>query len=656
MLKAKTMSRLLIAASKDKLDLVVHELYRHNIFHIEDFVENEDEGYEGFKIGMPLSGASEISSDLIKIRSIGSIFGVSEGASEPDKKSSSVQIAQRIEHELPEIEKEVSALVGEKNVLVVRVREYEQRLSEVRLFSLLPGDLSLYRDYDQCTVFSGHIPANVDLPVPNEKFFSDTISGNLIVAVVSQENADEAERFLMAAGFQSVAVPKEDGTAEERVNWYTQEITRLNSEMGQVDERIDAQKEKHAAFLVACDELLTAEVEKAEAPLRFATTEETFVAEGWIPSDKMESLIADIRFATGGKVFVTETEIDFEKDSVPVEYDNPDLLHPTELLMDVYSRPKYTEIDPTLFMSVVFPIFFGLILGDVGYGIILLAMSFGLRKFLTGDAGGQLLSTLRNASISSIIFGVLYSEFLGFALPWDALMFPRHLNIGGHGGGHAPAVVELMVLSAWIGIFHITLGRILGIINHSRQDHGAHRQKAILGNLGWVLTMWGILVMIWSMSALPLMPDFSGMAPVFAGLNMAGIVGGVIVLAGLVGIGQENALELLEIPTIVSHVLSYTRLLAVGLSSVAIAMVINYISIGLFIEPAMENLGIVSIIIIIFGIVVFIIGHLFNTVLGLLGGGLHSIRLHYVEFFTKFYRGGGKKYNPFGMKRKFTED
>jgi len=103
-------------------------------------------------------------------------------------------------------------------------------------------------------------------------------------------------------------------------------------------------------------------------------------------------------------------------------------------------------------------------------------------------------------------------------------------------------------------------------------------------------------------------------------------------------------------------VLSYARILAVGLSSVAIAMVINYISIGLFIEPAMENLGIVSIIIIIFGIAVFIVGHLFNTALGLLGGGLHSIRLHYVEFFTKFYLGGGKKYSPFGMKRKFTED
>ncbi|MCK7508022.1 MAG: hypothetical protein MZV70_30855 [Desulfobacterales bacterium] len=100
--------------------------------------------------------------------------------------------------------------------------------------------------------------------------------------------------------------------------------------------------------------------------------------------------------------------------SVPVEYNNPSFAKPTQVLMDVYSRPKYTEIDPTLMISIVFPLFFGLILGDVGYGLILLAMASGLRKFLKGEEGRQLLAVLRNASISSIFFGLLFSEFLGF--------------------------------------------------------------------------------------------------------------------------------------------------------------------------------------------------------------------------------------------------
>jgi len=103
-------------------------------------------------------------------------------------------------------------------------------------------------------------------------------------------------------------------------------------------------------------------------------------------------------------------------------------------------------------------------------------------------------------------------------------------------------------------------------------------------------------------------------------------------------------------------VLSFARLMGVGLSSVAIAMVVNYIAIGLIIEPQLENFGIISIVFIIVGLFVFLLGHLFNTVLGLLGGGLQSLRLNYVEFFTKFYKGGGEKYNPFGMKRRFMED
>jgi V/A-type H+-transporting ATPase subunit I len=153
-----------------------------------------------------------------------------------------------------------------------------------------------------------------------------------------------------------------------------------------------------------------------------------------------------------------------------------------------------------------------------------------------------------------------------------------------------------------------------------------------------------------------MMPDLTGLPVVAMGLNVAAVVGVVLLVAGILGIAQENPLELVELPTIISHVLSYARLVAVGLSSVAIAMVVNYIAIGMIIEPQLEAITPVGVIIIIVGILVLLMGHALNTALGLLGGGLHSIRLHYVEFFTKFYKGGGKKYNPFGMKPKFTEE
>ncbi|OPZ41382.1 MAG: V-type ATP synthase subunit I [Euryarchaeota archaeon ADurb.BinA087] len=211
-------------------------------------------------------------------------------------------------------------------------------------------------------------------------------------------------------------------------------------------------------------------------------------------------------------------------------------------------------------------------------------------------------------------------------------------------------------MAIWIGIAYITLGRILGMINHARQDHGSHRVKAVLANLGWIMVMWGILLMIWSFFAMPLMPDLTGYPPLVAGLSMPALAGAVMILVGILLIARDSALEIVELPTILSHVLSFARLVGVGLSSVAIAMVVNFIAIGLIIEPQLERLTIIGVILIIVGVFVFLLGHLFNAILGLLGGGLQSLRLNYVEFFTKFYKGGGRKYNPFGLKRRFTED
>jgi V/A-type H+/Na+-transporting ATPase subunit I len=658
MFEAQRMSKLLIAASKDQLEAVVRELYRHNVFHIEDFVESNAQGLEGCKIGMPLSGASESSSELVRIRSIENTYGVSSKDMDAgEQKVLTSEVRQRIERELSTIEEEAAAFSEERISLESTIRDYETRIAELKPFTVFPANLADLKGFENFAVFAGLVPAHVSLSVPNETFITAFDKSNLLIAVVLRENAEETEKELFDAGFQPVPIPDEDGTAGERTVWYTHEITRLEGDLEAVSGRIIAQKEKNATFLVACDELLTAEVERAEAPLRFATTEETFVAEGWVPADTVAALTSDLQSATDGKIFISEAEFDPVEEAVPVEYHNPDFSKPTEMLMDIYSRPQYGEFDPTIFVSIVFPIFFGFILGDVGYGIILLALGYYLRKFLKDDAGQKLLDVFRNASISSIIFGLIYSEFLGFALPWDPIGINRHLNIGSHASGHGPDAVLMLVLTAWIGILHITLGRMLHMYNASKMmKPGKHRSKVIFGQLGWILVMWGILLMLWSLFEMPLMPVLAGYPAVFAGINGFGIAGAVLLLVGVVGIGQDSVLELMELPTVISHVLSYTRLAAVGLSSVAIAMVTNYIAIELIIEPQLASLSIFGIVIIFFGIVIFLIGHVLNTALGIMGGGLHSIRLHYVEFFTKFYTGGGKKYNPFGKLRKFTED
>ena len=654
MLNPEQMSRLLIAATRDQMGPVIAELYRHNMFHIEDYVEASAEGYDGFKIGTPLAGASEASGDLVKVRAIQNAFSIRSDDFEVQQRHKQSGVQALIERDLPAIEKEVEELTAHRSRLETTVKEYEQKISELSPFVEVPGDLDLYRGYSNLVVFAGYIAKEISLSVPHEQFLSKGKGRNFIVIIAPVAHRDVVEGALQQAGYQAVTIPDESGSPQERISSYSSQITLIKKEIEEINRTLDAIKEKHSDFLVACEEILKVQVDQTEAPLRFATTDETFVAEGWVPSQNVAPLTKALEKATGGKIFVTELAKG-EHDIVPVEYNNPSFARPSQLLIDTYSRPKYTELDPTIMISIVFPIFFGLILGDVGYGALLLVLCLVLRKFIKGEEGQQLLTVLRNASISSIFFGVLYSEFLGFPCPWPALLPSRHLSIGGE-GGHGPNIPGLMMVAVWIGILHITIGRVLGMVNHARQDHGAHRTKAILANAGWIFVMWGILIVIWSMVPMPYMPDLTATPEVFMNFNIATVIGAVILVAGVLFIARDSGLELVELPTIISHVLSYTRIVAVGLSSVAIAMVVNFIAIGMLISPQLENITIIGVLFIIMGIAVFLIGHALNMALGILGGGLHSLRLHYVEFFTKFYKGGGKKYNPFGMKRRFTED
>ncbi len=656
MLAPKPMSRVLIVASRDQAVPIIQELYRGNLFHIEDYVDQGRAEYEGFKIGTPLEGATEASTELVKVRAIENVFAIRGEDIDAKQKLSLPQIRSQIEQDLPGIEKEVEELTGVRSKLDTKAKEYEQKIVELVPFLEIPVDLALLRGLRFFSVFAGYVSGSLTLNVPHEMQVVKGKDRSFVLAIVPEKNKTETERLLQDAQFQAVTIPEENGSAPERTAYYTEQIAGLKKEIAAINEKLARIKESHAGLLVACEEAFKAKIEQAEAPLRFATTSKVFVAEGWVPADSTTGISAELEKVTGGKVFVTELPVDPLHDAVPVEYNNPSFAKPTQMLMDIYSRPMYTEVDPTLMLAIVFPVFFGMILGDVGYGLLLLIMVLALRNVLKGDDGQQFLVVLRNASIMSIIFGLLFSECLGFELPWAPIIYSRHLNIGGGEAGAGPMIPELLILTVWIGILHITLGRTLGMINHARQDHGEHRIKTVLANLGWITVMWGILIAIWSMFTIPLMPDLTKLPVVVAGLSVGLVIAIVFIVMGVIFIARDAILELVELPTIISHVLSYARLMAVGLSSVAIAMVVNYMSIGMFIGPALKNISILGVLMIIIGVLVFLLGHALNLALGILGGGLHSIRLHYVEFFTKFYKGGGRKYNPFGMKRRFTED
>jgi len=664
MFQPESMSRLLIVASKQQLEPVITELYRMNIFHIDDYIEKGDDEWEGFRIGMPLAGADVTSAALVKIRSIASAFGISKDDISESEHSSILELKRRIEQDLPAIAEEVEKLLANRNKLESATKEYEQKIDSLRPFTDAPAPLELLQGFDTISFIAGYAKEPVNLSVPHEKWESPSKTSNLTILAVKNSDVSTAERELLDFQFQKIQIPQESGSASQVIQEYEQKIRELKKEIAGISAQMETIKNRHEFFLMSSEEFLTGDVEQAEAPLRFATSEHAFSVTGWVPSSKVSKVFENMDKVCAGKVYVSELDVEDYNEMPPVEYHNPDFAHPTELFMDLYSRPRYTELDPSLLMAIVFPIMFGLILGDVGYGAVLLVMSLGLRSLVRGsEAGMQLIAILRNCSISSIFFGIFFAEIFGFSLPWEPFWLSRHINIGGSGAAehgvaaaeHVSHIPQLLVLSIWIGILHITLARLWGVRNAAVMDKGHHRSLKMFANIGWIMVMWGILIAIWANFAIPLMPDLSGTPELFAGLNISTITGVVILVLGLALIARENVLDLMEVPTIISNVLSYTRLIAVGLSSVAIAMVTNFIAIDMIINPQLANLSIVGIVLIIAGLVVFLFGHTLNTALGLLGGGLHPLRLHYVEFFTKFYRGGGKKYSPFGMIRKLTE-
>ena len=208
MLKPEQMSRLLIVASKDQMAPVISELYRHHLFHIEDFVEAGAQGYEGFKIGTPLSGASEASGDLVKIRTIQNTFSISSEDFEVKERHNQSALQVQIERELPAIEQEVEELTGKRSKLDTKAREYEQKIAEISPFIGVPGDLDLYRGYSNFVVFAGYVAKEVSISVPHEMFFSKGKGKHFMVVIVPVEQRNVVEGALAGSGIPGSHDPR----------------------------------------------------------------------------------------------------------------------------------------------------------------------------------------------------------------------------------------------------------------------------------------------------------------------------------------------------------------------------------------------------------------------------------------------------------------
>jgi V/A-type H+-transporting ATPase subunit I len=336
--------------------------------------------------------------------------------------------------------------------------------------------------------------------------------------------------------------------------------------------------------------------------------------EGWVPTDVMDSLVDTLGEQFGNRVLV-EWRYPTEKEwhAVPTALKNPPIFRPFELFLKLMPTVRYKGIDPTVLVGVFFPFFSGCMVGDIGYGAIISTLGF----IFAGKKARPVMSDIGKVLLFvgawSILWGIAYGEFFGNLGHRLFHLEPLWIE-------RSEVIVPVMVFTLGLGVFHVVLGLFLGLVQGIR-----NRQRHVwiekLGNLVVLAGLIGAMVAVkgW-------LPD-----KVFT-LSVTMLVVGIVLLLAGGGIGG-----LVESIGAVGNILSYVRIAAIGLSSAILAMVATQF---------VDVFGVTML-----GILVALAMHLLNFILALAGSGLHSARLQYVEFFGKFYSGGGKDYKPFARRR-----
>ncbi len=637
----QSMVKCRIIAPKIKQSLVINTLFELNIFH----VTSHKKGEQNLDIGEPFATTEELSILLHKARSILSHYPQVLAKKVPLLGTKNYSSLKKIIEKNHDDFLAITEQLTKRKEELEKINEQVSQVEEIQKFAIntkaLQNSNTLSYQFGRLENATKHLPS-LKNQFPNGSVLHKE---DLVLLVVPKADEQKLISLLKSHPFTSqplVAYEKKEYlNLKKNKEILLSKITLLSKKKKNLETQL--------SLLKGFEEQLSIEVCKQELPLQFAITEKTFVAQGWIPQNDALKIKETLEKTTQGIVHV-DISNPTDHDEPPIKLANRKLVTPFEFFLRLYNLPKYHEIDPTSIMFITFPLFFGFMLGDVGYGLVLTLLFFFLKRKI--PQGKELFSILLFASIVSMGFGFVFGEFFGFEyLSYetgkslcDSTNICFHKTLFEHHGEktiiyefphllsrtHAQTSVlgynllSVLVVGAIVGFIHLNLGFLLGFFNEFHH-HGFFHALAAKGS--WIIIEVGIILAILSSlnMLIPLML-WVGLAVAFLGLILLGV--------------GEGVQGLVELPALISNTLSYMRLGAVGLASVGLAIVVNE-NLGL---PLIEKGGIF----ILLGIIVMILGHGINLALGVIGPFLHAVRLHYVEFFSKFFHGGGIEYNPFG--------
>ncbi|WP_461463122.1 V-type ATP synthase subunit I [Methanobrevibacter sp.] len=666
MFQTERMRKLRIVTLDAYAQNIVNVLHEEGIVQIDDISERIQQDPEIAELVTPSKATSQtgqISSLLMKTSSISDTFGNAQafGNSIKDTLHSVISpdlivpkqvddldtdaliiyaesVLDDVGAELDPLQEKLSALDTEKSRLT-------SKITVANKLTNLNVDLGTLRDTNTTSTIVGRIDVEsasevkAELNKITDEIVIDEVKQNnefiSIIVITSNEYKDNVYSSLRKFNFDSLDVDDMEGTPSQFISSAQSRLDTIESEKSQLQGQLKELAKKWDDDILALKEQLENEKEKNEIFSSFAQTKNSKFFEAWIPVKKVDEATQLIEKASEGYCVIEVEDVPDNSEDVPVLQNHSGYAKPYELIVQMYSPLKYNEIDPTLFVAITFPFFFGFCLTDLFYGFL----NFLVGYFVLYRGLGRNSEDIRSygkifmaCGIWAMVLGAITNAMLGDFYDRILGLGPLPTTIPWLDSFHNAATI--LVIAIIVGFIYLNIGFLLGAINNFRNGD---KKEALSSQIVWFVFEFGII--------------FLALGYMVPSVGMIGFVlGGLFIIASLgLLMWGSGAYGMMDVFSYMGDLLSFARLLALCLATGGVAMTVNIIT-------NMCNTMIpIPIVGLILAIIVFIGGHFVNWLFQTLGATVNALRLNYVEFFAQFYQGGKNKFEAFKAQRKFTK-
>jgi V/A-type H+-transporting ATPase subunit I len=527
--------------------------------------------------------------------------------------------AQALEAEAARLSQELAGARQELSALEARIAQLAPWMElEIPLDQLSP---TRYVHFITGYVPQGAAEAVTEAVEQNDghlALLGQAAEGRAALIAVHSETAQALTGAIKELGFAEANPPRLPGTAAQNAERMQKQISQIQADIAALESRTTELAGRSQQLELLYDQKL-AQAERQAA--RFLETDSLFFLQGWIRSDRMDRVQKAV--AEASEIYDLSFADPVPGEQPPTVEKNNRFVAPFEVITDMFARPDPDGLDPNPVLGPWYWLIFGMMMGDAGYGIIMLIL-FTLFKKYKKPRGefGKLVDVLQLASFTTFFWGLMFGSWFGAT--WMPLMIVP-----------LDDPVNTLVLCLVVGVLHIFSGMLIKVYDEIRKGNV---MGALCDNVSWMVLLTGLgLLFIPALAAAGKWMALGGAAVIFltAGREKKGVVGKAA--GGLLG--------LYNVTSYVSDILSYSRILALSLSTGVVAMVMNLLAgmvqtswIGWFLS-----------------LFIYLLGHSFNLVMGLLSAYVHTSRLQYIEFFGKFYEGSGYAFTPLALSPKYVE-